>query len=325
MALAIERLRMQLDIFAVLSSLTGLFLLIGVGYGAVKLRVLPVTASAALSAIVLKISLPCTVFLALLRPYDPAFLGDMLMTLLLGAALVAPTAALSLFAVRLCRVRPGHQGMWAFCATFCNNVFMAYPVVRAIFGDDGLTLAAVFGIPYTVLIYTLGGWMISRDLSGAAGRAVEWRKLLCTGINAAAVLGMFCYLARLSPPEILLTPVTYISNLTTPLSMFVTGMNLTAGTWRENFQDRDALSAAFVRLIPLPLAALALLKVVQAALPSANPLIFGVSQIVLSMPTAAVATILAETYQADRRFAAREVFLSSLFCIVTIPVMAMLI
>ena len=322
---AIERPRMQLNIFAVLSSLTGLFLLIGVGYGAVKLRVVPVSASATLSAIVLKISLPCTVFLALLRPYDPAFLGDMLAALLLGALVVLPTAALSLWAVRLFRVRPGHRGMWAFCATFCNNVFIAYPVVRAIFGDDGLTLAAVFGIPYTVLIYTLGGWMISRDLSGASARRVEWRKLLCTGINAAAVLGMFCYLARLSPPEILLTPITYVGNLTTPLSMFVTGMNLTAGTWRENFQDRDALSAAFVRLVPLPLAALLFLKVLQAAFPSANPLTFGVSQIVLSMPTAAVATILAETYQADRRFAAREVFLSSLFCIVTIPVMAMLI
>ena len=136
---------------------------------------------------------------------------------------------------------------------------------------------------------------------------------------------MFCYLTRLSLPQILLTPVTYVSNLTTPLSMFVTGMNLTAGTWRENFQDRDALSAAFTRLIPLPLFALALLKGAQIAFPSANPLTFGVSQIVLSMPTAAVATILAETYQVDRQFAAREVFLSSLFCIVTIPIMAMLI
>ena len=316
---------MQLNIFAVLSSLTGLFLLIGVGYAMVRLRIVPASASGVLSAIVMKVSLPCTVFLALLRPYDPAFLGDMLAALLLGAAVVLPTAALSLCAVRLFRVRPGHRGMWAFCATFCNNVFIAYPVVRAIFGDDGLTLAAVFGIPYTVLIYTLGGWMISRDLSGAAGRSVEWRKLLCTGINAAAVLGMFCYLTRLSPPEILLTPITYVGNLTTPLSMFVTGMNLTAGTWRENFQDRDALSAAFVRLVPLPLAALLFLKALQAAFPSANPLTFGVSQIVLSMPTAAVATILAETYQVDRQFAAREVFLSSLFCIASIPLMALLI
>lgn len=316
---------MQLNIFAVLSSLTGLFLLIGVGYAAVRLKILPVSASGVLSAIVLKIALPCTVFLSLLRPYDPDFLGDLLMSAFLGLVLVPPSAALALCAVRLFHVRPGHQGMWAFCATFCNNVFMAYPVVRAVFGADGLTLAAVFGIPYTLLIYTLGAWMIRRDVSADNGRPIEWRKLIFTGINAAAVLGLFFYLARLSLPEILLAPVTYISNLTTPLSMFVTGINLTAGTWSENIRDRDALSAAFTRLIPSPLAALILLKLIRALFPFANPMAFGVAQLILSMPTAAVATILAETYQVDRRFAAREVFLSSLFCILTIPVMALLI
>ena len=316
---------MRLNFIDVLSSLTGLFLLIGVGYAAARLKIIPLSASAALSALVLKISLPCTVFLSLLRPYDPAFLGDMGVTFFLGGVLVLPTAFFAMTSVHLLRVRPGHQGMWAFCATFCNNVFMAYPVVRALFGDDGLTLAAVFGIPYTLLIYSLGGWMIHRDIPGGDAHAIQWRKLLLTGINASAVLGLFFYFMRLSLPDVLLTPVTYVSNLTTPLSMFVTGINLSAGTWRENFQDRDALSAAFMRLVPLPVLALLILKGVQFAFPALNPLIIGVAQIVLSMPTAAVAAILAETYQVDRQFAAREVFLSSLFCIATIPLMAVLL
>lgn len=316
---------MNLNVTDVLSSLTGLFLLIGVGYGAVRLRVIPFAASGILSALVLKISLPCTVFLALLRPYDPVFFVDMLTAFVLGFALVLPTAALSLLAVRLFRVGDGRRGMWAFCATFCNNVFMAYPVVTALFGDDGLTLAALFGIPYTVLIYLLGGWMIHRDIADAAGHPVEWRKLIFTGINAAAALGLFVYFTGLSIPDVALSPVTRIANLTTPLSMFVTGINLSAGTWRDNFRDRDALSAAFTRLVPLPLASFVLLKAVDVLFPFSNPLLFGVTQIVLSMPTAAVATILAETYQVDRQFAAREVFLSSLFCIITIPLIAALL
>ena len=42
---------MRLDIFAVLSGLTGLFLLIGAGYGAAKLRVVSADASGTLSAL----------------------------------------------------------------------------------------------------------------------------------------------------------------------------------------------------------------------------------------------------------------------------------
>ncbi len=52
---------------------------------------------------------------------------------------------------------------------------------------------------------------------------------------------------------------------------------------------------------------------------------FGVVFIIMCMPTAAACTSLSEMYGADREFAARCVFLSSLFCILSIPVMSLLL
>ena len=60
---------MHLDFWEVLSNLLGLFLLIAVGYGAVRLDIVPAGASGVLSRLLLKIALPCTVFTSLLRPY----------------------------------------------------------------------------------------------------------------------------------------------------------------------------------------------------------------------------------------------------------------
>ena len=47
--------------------------------------------------------------------------------------------------------------------------------------------------------------------------------------------------------------------------------------------------------------------------------------IIMSMPCAALTSLLAEAYDGDREFAAELVFLSSLLCLVTIPLISLLV
>lgn len=316
---------MHLDLFEVLSALTGLFLLIAAGYAAVRLNVLPASASSTLSRLLMQITVPCTVFTSLLRPYDPSFLRSILIVLALGALLFPLNAVLSLFPLsRLCRVGEGRRGMWSFCATFCNNGFMGFPIALALFGEEGLALAAVLNLPFNLLIYTMGAGMICMDRPAGSRERLDLRSVLFTGINAAAVLGLIAYFCRLSVPDALLSPLTHLSNVTTPLSMFVTGMNLTGSRLGGLFRDRDTLTACAARLVALPLVSFAVLWGLDALF-SIGPLIFGVVFIIMAMPAPAAATLLSETYGLNREFAAGIVFLSSLFCMLTIPAMAMLI
>lgn len=317
---------MHLDFWEVLSNLVGLFLLIAVGYGAVLLDIIPASSSAVLSKLLLKIALPCTVFTSLLRPYDPAFLKDILIVIALGFALFPVNALLSKLLSRLCRVPEGRRGVWSFSATFCNNGFMGFPIALALFGEEGLALAAIFGLPFNLLVYSVGVRTICMDRPQQAGGGdIQWRSVLVTGINIAALLGLVFYFAQLSVPTAILTPITHLSNVTTPLSMFVTGMNLSGGKFSALFRDRDVISASAARLVVMPLVSFAILVGLNQVFPFGNPLILGVVFIIMSMPAPAVGTILAENYGASREFAAEIVFLSSLFCIVTIPLMAMLL
>ena len=318
---------MQLDFWEVLSNLIGLFLLIAVGYGAVRLNVIPASASAVLSKLLLKIALPCTIFTSLLRPYDPAFLKDILIVIALGLVLFPVNALLARLLSGLCRVSDGRRGVWSFCATFCNNGFMGFPIALALFGEEGLALAAIFGLPFNLLVYSVGVAMVCMDRPKQADGSgkINWRSVLITGINIAAILGLIFYFARLSVPTAVLTPLTHLSNVTTPLSMFVTGMNLSNGKFTALFRDRDMISASAARLVLMPLISFAILTGLNALFPFGNPLILGVVFIIMAMPAPAVATILAENYGANREFAAGIVFLSSLFCIITIPLMALLL
>ncbi len=317
---------MQLDFWQVLTNLVGLFLLIAVGYGAVKLNIIPAEISGALSRLLLKITLPCTIFTSLLRPYDPSFLRDVIVVFVLGLVMLPIQAAIARPAAALLRVRRDRRGMWAFCTTFCNNGFMGFPIALALFGEEGLALAAVFNMSFNLIIYSMGAAMICSDRpKGAGGPSIDLRSVLVTGINVSAVLGLVFYFAQLSVPAAVLTPLTHLANVTTPLSMIITGMNLAGGSLLALFRDRDVLTAAAVRLTAMPLIAFALLNLFDRLVPFGNPLILGVIFVTLAMPTAAASTILAENYGINREFAASAVFLSSLFCIVTIPVMVMLL
>lgn len=311
-----------ISLSVLLSNLVGLFLLIGVGFAAVRARLLPAAASKPLSALLLKIAVPATVFASMIRPFDPGFVREGITVFLLGCVLFPLYGVLSLPLSRLFRVPEGRRGMWSFCATFCNNGFMGFPVALALFGEEGLALTAILGIPFNLLIYTAGAKMVCMDLPrGAEGGGISWRGAAFSAINLAMVLGVVFYCGQIAVPEVIMTPIQHLSNLTTPLSMLVTGMNLAQGKLGEQVRDRDALTSSLVRLLAFPLLAWALLL----CLPVNSALVSGVILVGMAMPAPAVATILGEQYGGCTQLAARTVFLSSLLCIVTIPLVSLLL
>lgn len=304
------------------SNLVGLFLLIGVGFMAVRLKLFPADAAKPMSALLMKITLPATVFASMIRPFDPDFLGAGMAAFLLGAILFPLYAALSVPLSRLFRVPDGRRGMWYCCTTFCNNGFMGFPVVYAIFGDDGLILAVIMGIPFNLLIYSLGAKMVCMDVpQGGVRHSLSLRTALLSPINGAILLSLIFYFGQIPVPDPILTPIQHLSNVTTPLSMIVTGMNLAQGKVSDTLRDRDAISASVVRLLLFPVMTWALLLLV----PGLDPLVVGVTLITMAMPAPAAATILGEQYGGCTQLGARIVFLSSLLCIVTIPLVSLLL
>ena len=310
---------MQLDIGMVFSSLIGLFLLMGVGWVSVKAKIVPPSASAPMSSLLLKVTLPCTIFSSLAtREFDSAFLVDGVIIIVIGLVLFPLYAALSWGISKVLKVPAGRRGIWSFGAPFCNNGFMGFPVALALFGEEGLVLAVMFGVPFNLLVYTLGVRMVCADC-GTDAQPVNLVRTLLSNINIALILSLIFYVGQIPLPEALMTPVTHLSNVTTPLSMFVTGMTLASGKGTELFRDKDAYTATGMRLIVVPL----LTWAVMSLLPLSNPLIASIVLITMAMPAPSVTTILAETYNGNRGLAAKIVFLTSLFCMITLPLVAM--
>ena len=235
------------------SNLVGLFLLIAVGFAAVRLKIVPAQMSKPLSALLMNITLPATVFISMIQPYDPGFLGLGLAAIVFSAVFFSLFSALSLPLSRLCRVPDGRRGMWCCCATYSNTGFMGFPVAYALFGADGLMLAVFFNIPFNFLLYTIGVRMVCIDApKGDAKGSFSLRTALMTPLNAAIVLSLIFYFGQLPVPDALFTPLQHLSNVTTPLSMMVTGMNLAQGKVSDVIRDRDAITSSLTRLLVFP-------------------------------------------------------------------------
>ena len=311
-----------MDLSVLFSNLVGLFLLIGVGFFAVRAGLLPAESSKPMSTLLMKVTVPATIIHSMLRPFDPGFLRLGVSIFLVGAVAFPLFSLLSLGLSRLLRVPDDRRGMWCCCATFCNNGFMGFPVALALFGEEGLTLTVILSIPFNLLIYSMGAKLVCMDLPrDGSARPISWSRAVFSVTNLAMAVGLFLYFTQLQLPQAILGPLGYLSDTTTPLSMIITGMNLSQGRIGDVLRDRNAFTAAGARLLLFPAAAWALMGLV----PGLDGLVMGAALINLSMPAPAAATLMGEEYGGHTQMAARTVFLSSLLCIATIPLISLLL
>ena len=335
---------MRLDFMVVFSNLLGLFLLIGAGYLAARLRILPKEASPYFSTLLLKITLPCTIFISLAtKEYDPSFIKDSLLTLGIGLVAFPAMQLLGSAGARLLRVPEGKRGIWAYGCAYPNTGFMGFPICLALFGAEGLALAVIYNITFNIYVYSIGAMAIAGDASDAAGDAGDsagavpvsgsagrkgnragrpsLKKVLFTGINFSVLLSLIFYFGRIPVPGPAVIPLTHLSNITTPLSMLITGIAIGQSRGAELFSDRDAWTSSAARLLVCPL----LIFAVLSHLPIRNRMIVSVISVIMGMPVPGVTTVLAETYHGNLSMAAKLSLLTNLLSMVTIPLICMLL
>lgn len=308
------------DVFTVLA---GLFFLIAVGTFAVKRKIVPATASKPISSLLLNIALPCTIIMSMQRPYEASFLPSALTVVGLSFLIFIFNCLAAWFLAPVFGVAKGSRGAWVLTAAFCNTGFMGFPVTLALFGEDGLALASMINIPFNLLIYSVGVWMMRTDSpqKKEGGFTTSVRSILLTPINVSLLISLILYLLQITIPTELSTAMQHLANTTTPLSMFVTGMALANAKLSEVFTDKNAYTASLMRLAVLPLLCWLLLS----RLPLTNPLIAPVLTIIMAMPAPGIATTLAEIHGGDTALCAKTTFLTSLFCVVTIPLLSLLL
>jgi len=292
------------------------------GYFAVKAKILDRNASPAFSALLMKITLPCTIFVSIAgRGYDPEFLHDGLIIIFAGIFVFAVPLYISRFLAVLLRVPENCRRVWAFSSSMTNSGYMGFPIALALFGADGLSLAVMLNVAFNIVVFTIGALEIARDNPGNTNK-INAKSVIFSVVNFATLISMIFYFGQIKVPEFVMLPLTYLSNITTPISMLIIGIALAHSKTSDLFTDINVWTNSILSLLIYPAVLCLLLKFIPL---SSNPLVSAILVLIVAMPAASLTTVFTEMYHANTAFGAKVLFIQNLFCVITIPLICLML
>ncbi len=295
-----------------------LFMLLFLGYLIGIKKIVAHSSINDLTNLVVDVSMPCTIAISMVRPFDARLLGDAIKVMVAVLIFQLFLSGLAYYAAKILKVDPKKSGSWIFSLVFSNNAFVGYPLMYALYGNDGLFLMAMGNIVQNVLIFSLGIKLITLNYN--LRDRIRLRHIIFTKQNIAVVVGMFIFFLQIPVPKPVLTLVTYVANLTVPLSMMVVGMSLSRYDVSKMFTDKEAYRLTIIRMVLLPLVMVAIFKGLGIQANQNLPL--AILFFTAALPAPAFTTIMAERYNTSIEFSSKCVFLTTIISILTVPILA---
>ena len=262
-----------------------------------------------LSMLMLNLFLPCMTLHSFQQDlgkeeYIPAFL------------IAAISAGLCLLCMGLGKLlygrKPPEQGkILRYGVMIPNAGFAGLSVMEDAYGSLGVFYASMFVIPIRVFLWSAGVALFTDGRQ--QGRL---RKILLNPCIVAVYIGLARMLLHIPFPGFVDSAIGAMGDCCTSVAMLFIGAVLADAPWKGLFR-REIFAFAFVRLFLIPGATFLALR----WLPFDRE-VTATAVILMGMPMATTATVLAEQYGADARFASQCMFVTTLLSMLTIPLWA---
>ncbi len=294
-----------------------LFVYMAVGYGCAKAEKLDLENSRTISWLVINIANPALLISSAVNGEKGIAPDKLLEAAVLAVAMFAVLITLGWIAPRLLRVSQEEAGTYKLMTIFNNIGYMGFPVIAATYGNEALLYAAVFTLPFNILVYTYGISIVNQK----SGRKThfQWRSILNIGVVSGSI-AVILYIGDVPVPQFFKSAVSGFGNLTAPLSMLAIGISLTGIRLKELITDMKLLLFTAVKLLVIPVAGTMLVARILD-----NELLCHVCMIMLATPVASMVVMLAQQYDSNFELAAKGVALTTVLSVITIPIVSAIV
>lgn len=197
-----------------------------------------------------------------------------------------------------------------------NNMFIALPVVETLFGSQAVFYCSLSCIPFNILLYTFG---IYRLQGGEGKGSVRLRDIFSVPL-LATLAALVIFLLQPPVPPVLKELASTMSSATMPLSMIVIGSSLGSVSLLDAFKKGKLYLMCVLRLLLCPL-----LVWLLAGLITDDLMLRVTATIIAAAPSGVVVSVLAIQYDRDAVFTSEGVLLSTVFSMLTIPLIVSVI
>ncbi len=285
-----------------------------------KCKLFPEKAASILAVLLLYVSQPFLMMSSIFnKPFDAAMLPNFAWVLGFAVALQLAVYFVSL----LCFSRDKNEAARraAVASSYLGNVgFMGIPVMEMLFpgNDDMILYTVVYNIAFNAMTWTLGVYAITGEK-----KRINPLKIILNPPTIAVIIALPFFFCNVAIPEQVMTPISYLGDMTLPLSMIILGVRLADMHPLRLVNDVRVYVVAALKLIVSPLLSLGIMLLVDLVFPLDRFVIIALF-IIGAMPTASSALNFAEMFGGDRETAAASTLMNTLLCIVTIPILMLL-
>ena len=279
------------------------------GYAITKGGMLTPGTRAELTNFVLYISLPCSIFSSFQTGITPQVLLQGLIVFLTASGL--QILAFLLNKVLYIKMPPERQIILKYTTITNNSAFMGMPVLGAVFGTTGVIYGSIFLIPARIMMWTAGISLFTR-----VERSKRVINVVTHPCMLAVVVGLAFTFVPFELPAFLSDAIGWVGEVSRVLPMIVVGSILSGVKPREAL-DKHCFYFSFIRLLVIPAIMFGVLTLLRL-----DPLVIGVAVLMAAMPSAVIVAMFAEKYGHDPAFASKNVFVSTMLSVVTLPLIA---
>ncbi|MCL2344200.1 MAG: AEC family transporter [Firmicutes bacterium] len=304
---------MIIDLSKLIDLMATLMILMAVGFGLYKGKIIDESFRTKLSWILINVTQCGLILSSALTAKGTLALGLMGEIVLLSFAMHGLLFLLGWGFARASRAPLADRGTYNYMQMFGNLAFIGFPVIKLLFGDFGdtaLVYAAIFNLPFNALAFSVGVLL----LSGRDSEAKLELKVILNPPFIASLLAAAIMLFKPAVPALLTNALTMLGDIHIPGGMLAIGASLACIPVRQVFGQWRLYALAVLRLLVTPVIVYFLFRFFIS-----NPVLLELTTVMASMPVAVNTTLLCNQYGGNERLGSSGVFLTTVLSVATIP------
>lgn len=308
-----------MDQFLIVLTQIGIFLiLILMGIVAMKCGILDEHSLGNVSKLVMRMALPAYIFINTAEGATRAGLYRSLMVIPLAAGLYVMLFLLSKLIEKVFRLQDNRAKVFRAIVMFGNVGFMGIPLVVELYPDTALLYISLFTILDQGLFWTYGVSLTKPVTQQREKISLKNLKNLLSPALVAIVAATVLVLLNVHLPNVLTTALTRLGAASMPLSLIYIGGMLSLTDVRKVLRCGELYAEIFLKMLLLPLVYFLIMRGLNVAPDMAGTITF-----LTGLPAINMVAMLSKNNGSDGDYAVCAVMLTTLACLVTLPLVSL--
>lgn len=206
------------------------------------------------------------------------------------------------------------QGVYHYAIVFSNAAFLALPLAQSVVGEEGVFYSSCYVAVFNVLAFTYG----INQISGGKAK-INLKSLFLNPGSISVLIGIPLFLLQVKLPDFLTDTMARVGACNSPMAMIVFGTFLANCNFKNVFIKKEAYFVSFLRLVLIPVVMLFVFKLLGVEGNMLTAL-----TISASAPVATNTAMYAAKYENDTALSSELVGQTSIFSVITMPIIVAL-